>query len=140
MDNQVTEPTMDTQPTEPPMDNQPTEPPIDNQATEQPVRVKLRKGQYIVTFDKRKIGSIDLNYHVDKCLKQQVFNALRKSTVHRLRKPRKLDTLANLTPEQLERKRASGREYYYNHKEQFNSYVKQSYSTDPVYWEKVESS
>ena len=57
MDNQLTEPTMD---------NQLTEPTMDNQATEQPVRVKLRKGQHIVTFDKRKVGSIDLNFHVDK--------------------------------------------------------------------------
>ena len=51
MDNQPTEPTMDNQPIEPTMDNQP----IDalEQTSEPSVRVKLRKGQYIVTFDKK---------------------------------------------------------------------------------------
>ena len=136
MVEQPTDPIMDNQPTEPPTDNQPTEPPMVEQPAEAPVRVKLRKGQYIVTFDKRKAGSIDLNFYVDKCLKQNVFNALRKNTVHRPKKPRKLDTVANLTPEQLERKRASRREYYYTHKEQFNAYVRERYNTDPVYWEK----
>ena len=145
MDNQPTEPPMVEQPTEAPMDNHPTELPMDNQptepslvedATEPPVRVKLRKGQYIVTFDKRKAGSIDLNFHVDKCLKQNVFNALRKNAVHRPKKPRKLDTVANLTPEQLERKRASRREYYNNNKNRLNALFKEKYNNDPVYWEK----
>ena len=40
------------------------------------------------------------------------------------------------TPEQLERRRASRRKCYYNHKEQFNTYVKQRYNSDPVCWEK----
>jgi len=43
-----------TQVTESTLDNQLTESTIDSQITEQPVRVKLRKGQYIATFDKQK--------------------------------------------------------------------------------------
>ena len=76
-----------------------------------------------------------VNYHVNRCLQQNGFNALRKNTIHKAKKPRKLDTVANPTPEQIERKRASRRGYYYNHKEQFNAYVKQRYSIDPIYWE-----
>ena len=106
---------------------------IGDHFTEAPIRIKLRKSQNIVTFDKLKIGNIDFNYHVNRCLQQNVFNALKKNTIHRVEKPRKLDTVANLTPEQLERKRASRRENYYNHKEQFNAYVKQRYNIDPVY-------
>jgi len=152
MDNQPTEPTMDNQPIEPTMDNQPIEPTVDNQLTEptmdnQPidaleqtsepsVRVKLRKGQYIVTFDKNNAGNIDLNFHVDRCLKQCVFNALRKRTFNRPKKPRKLDTVENMSPEQLERKRATRRLYYYNNKEKLNAQVKERYNNDPVYWEK----
>jgi len=103
MDNQLTESTIDNQVTESTIDSQLTESTIDNQVTEATIRVKLRRGQYIVTVDKLRIGSIDLNFHANKCLKQHVFNALRKNTVHRPRKPRKLDTVANLTAEQLER-------------------------------------
>ena len=69
----------------------------------------------------------------DKCLQQHVFNALRKNAVHRPKKPRTLDTVANLTPEQLERKRASRREFDYTHKEQFNVYAREIYNSDPVY-------
>jgi len=146
---QPTEPTLTVQPTEPTLTVQPTEPPTeptlavlpveptqDIHPSEPPVRVKLRKGQYIVTFDKRNAGDIDLNFHVERCLKQSVFNALRKNTVHKVKKPRKLDTVANLTPEQLERKRATRRQYYYNNKEKFNTYAKNRYNNDPVYWEK----
>ena len=145
MVEQPTETPMVEQPIELHMGEQLTEPQLVEYAPEQqlvddstelPVRVKLRKGQYIVTFDKRKAGSIDLTFDVDKCLQQKVFNALRKNAVHRPKKPRKLDTVANLTPEQLERKRASRREYYYNHKEQFKAYVRERYNSDPVYWEK----
>ena len=127
---------MENQPTESPMDNQPTEPRLVEKPTEPPVCVKLRKGKYVVTVDKQMAGRIDLNFYVDRCLEQNVFNAIRRNAVHKPKKPRKLDTVSNLTPEQLERKRASRREYYYNHTDQFNAYVKERYNNDPVYWER----
>ena len=55
---------------------------IGDHFTEAPIRIKLRKSQNIVTFDKLKIGNIDFNYHVNRCLQQNVFNALRKNTIH----------------------------------------------------------
>ena len=112
------------------------EPAIVGNFTAAPISINQRNGQYIVKFDIANIDKIDFNLHVNKCLQQNVFNALRKNTIHKPKKPRKLDIVANLTPEQLARKRASRREYYYNHREQFNAYVKQKNNTDPVYWEK----
>ena len=94
MDNQLTESTIDNQLTDSTIanqrigstiDNQLTESTIDNQLIESPIRVKLRQGQYIVTVDKLKIGSIDLNYHVNKCLKQNAYKALHKSAIHKAR-------------------------------------------------------
>ena len=67
--------------TEPINDNQQTEAPIDCQFTEAPISIKQRKGLYIVTFDIVNIDKIDFNLHVNRCLQQNVFNALRKRTL-----------------------------------------------------------
>ena len=96
------------------------------------VKIKLRKGRYIISIDQSNLDNINLKYHIDRYLKQCVFNAFKKKE----KKPRKLDTVENLTPEQLEKKRESRRRYYQNNKERINALSVERYNNDPEYWRK----
>ena len=103
IDNQQTEAANVDKLTEPEQ-QQLTEPTIVSHFAATPISIKQRKGRYIVTFDIVNIDKIDFNLHVNRCLQQKVFDALRKNTIHKPKTPRKLDTVANLTPEQLAKK------------------------------------
>jgi hypothetical protein len=95
---------------------------------QQNIDIALCDGQYVFKFD-----STNINDKKFDTLRRAVFNALKP-------KPKRIQkkiAIANLTPEQIELRRASRRKWYNANAEQAKDYIKNKYHTDYDYWKKT---
>lgn len=96
------------------------------------VDVKLRKGEYIIKIAKTNTDAINFEQVLDSALKKIVFNAFRRDT-----KPKRRRTVAEMTPEQIEKARQHRLNWYRKNKDKVRIYAKGKYNNDYDYWKKT---
>ena len=97
------------------------------------IDVKFRKGEYIIKLANTATDEDNIESCLVMAMKKIVFLAFKNST--KIKKKRK--TIADMSPEQIEKARIQRLDWYRENKEKVKVYTKEKYNNDSLFWKKL---
>ena len=94
------------------------------------IDVKFRKGEYIIKMANTGTDENNMESCLEAAMNNIVFLAFKNGT--KIKKKRK--TIADMSPEQIEKARTQRLEWYRNNKERVKVYTKEKYNNDYDFW------